>query len=134
MKYFIKLFSLFFILALVFGGCSSITQPEPEPGPDTFDLLTDGRWKLEGTMGIDTCTVRGINKYNSDYTGAVYCARGDTILVTFSWGLEDNDKVLVFTINSETEHATIQKLTKTEMNLHWIERDVGHYYTKVVEE
>ncbi len=90
-------------------------------------------WKLAGTIGIDTITVRGNYKYSSDYSGAVYCTWGDTILCTFSWGLEDNDEKLVFTMNSVTEHATIKKLTKSEMNLYWIERDVGHYYTKVVE-
>jgi len=136
MRYLLKLFSLFFILSFIFWGCSSTTEPDQEstPGSDAFELLTDGMWKLAGTLGIDTICVRGNYKYNSDYTGAVYCTSGDTVLVTYTWGLEDNDGKLVFTMYSVTEHATLQKLTESEMNLYWIERDVGHYYTKVVEE
>jgi len=136
MRFVFRFFSPFFILFLVFWGCSSSTESEPEqePEPGNFELLTDGRWKLAGTLGVDTISVRGNYKYNSDYTGAVYCVWEDTVLCAFTWGLEDNDEKLVYTRNSITEHATIQKLTETEMNLFWIERNIGHYYTKVVEE
>ena len=133
MRYPLKLFSLLIILTLIFWGCSSSTdsKPEQEPQPGTFELLTDGKWKLAGTLGIDTISVKGNYKYNSDYTGEVYCTWEDTVLCRFTWGLEANDDRLVFTRSSLTEHATIQKLTETEMNLFWIEREIGHYYSKV---
>ncbi len=137
MKNIVKLFSLFIISTLIYWGCSSTTEPDPDP--EVVELLTDGMWEICDSNGIiDTTESRGRYKYNSDYTGVMYMMwvspEGEwEISATFTWKLEDSSIKLVYSSPSQSGSvsATIEKLTDTELILFWLHWDMRQYYTNV---
>lgn len=135
----VKLFNVFIISTLIFWGCSSSTEPDPEPdNEEVVNLLTDGMWEICDSNGIIDTTEerRGRYKYNSDYTGEIYMlwegSDGEwDFAYTFTWKLENSSTKLFFSMGSYSAYATIEKLTDTELILFWFEENVRNFYIKV---
>ncbi len=126
-----KIFSVFIPILLILwalSGCKeSVVDPDPGPDPEVVELLTDGMWEK-----VDSTEERkAIFKYDSDYTGEMYMLwEGEWyFLYEYTWKLEDNSTKLFLTVGDRTAYAEIEKLTETELILHW-ENGNRHFFIK----